>query len=152
MSLLSEMKAYKPRASVQHKTNTIELSDLVSKLRANEKFVLNKLDETSSLHIDAIKPQYELLQVNEQTKEISHIKLKTGQNVQAVGISDMIQEFIQTGNITIRNASNTNMHNIPIPGYTVEEYNNTKAPVVKLKNGRKAIIVNGEIIEGATLQ
>ena len=137
------------KPSVTHVSQEIMISDLPTVF--SQKLILLPLSETSPLYSTEDFPeQYEPVHYDESTNVVTHYILKSGDEGDSTSITSYLIEFLETGKVTPRKSNgSTNIHNIPLPAYPIEEYNGEYVPCVLLKNNKRAIIEpNGNIIEG----
>ena len=138
--------------SIIHIAQEISISDLPSIF--SQKLILLRLSESSPLYSTEDFPeQYEPVHYDESTNTVTHYILKSGDSGDSTSITSYLIEFLETGKVTPRvSKGTTNIHNIPLPAYPIEEYNGEYVPCVLLKNNKRAIIKpNGNIIEGVEL-
>ena len=153
--MLDQLKSFNKttlRPSVIHVSEEISISDLPSIF--SQKLILLPLSETSPLYsTDDFPEQYEPVHYNESNNTVTHYILKSGDEGDSTSITSYLIEFLETGKVTHRaSKSSTNIHNVPLPAYPIEEYNGEYVPCVLLTNNKRAIIEpNGNIIEGVEL-
>lgn len=81
---------------------------------------------------------------------IIHYELKTGSHELLVDVSDLLREYLKVGYVqgTVEQPD-TQAHMLPLPVYNVEVFAKTFTTVVRMKDGRRALIKpNGELIYG----
>ena len=153
--MLDQLKSFNKttlKPSVIHVSEEISISDLPSIF--SQKLILLPLSETSPLYSTEDFPeQYEPVHYNESNNTVTHYILKSGDEADSTSITSYLIEFLETGKVTPRaSKGSTNIHNVPLPAYPIEEYNGEYVPCVLLTNNKRAIIEpNGNIIEGVEL-
>lgn len=153
--MLDQLKSFNKttlKPSVIHVSEEISISDLPSIF--SQKLILLPLSETSPLYSTEDFPeQYEPVHYNESNNTVTHYILKSGDEGDSTSITSYLIEFLETGKVTPRaSKGSTNIHNVPLPAYPIEEYNGKYVPCVLLTNNKRAIIEpNGNIIEGVEL-
>ena len=153
--MLDQLKSFNKttlKPSVIHVSEEISISDLPSIF--SQKLILLPLSETSPLYSTEDFPeQYEPVHYNESNNTVTHYILKSGDEGDSTSITSYLLEFLETGKVTPRaSKGSTNIHNVPLPAYPIEEYNGEYVPCVLLTNNKRAIIEpNGNIIEGFEL-
>lgn len=153
--MLDQLKSFNKttlKPSVIHVSEEISISDLPSIF--SQKLILLPLSETSPLYSTEDFPeQYEPVHYNESNNTVTHYILKSGDESDSTSITSYLIEFLETGKVTPRaSKGSTNIHNVPLPAYPIEEYNGEYVPCVLLTNNKRAIIEpNGNIIEGVEL-
>ena len=153
--MLDQLKSFNKttlKPSVIHVSEEISISDLPSIF--SQKLILLPLSETSPLYSTEDFPeQYEPVHYNESNNTVTHYILKSGDEGDSTSITSYLLEFLETGKVTPRaSKGSTNIHNVPLPAYPIEEYNGEYVPCVLLTNNKRAIIEpNGTIIEGVEL-
>lgn len=81
---------------------------------------------------------------------IIHYKLKTGSTEPLVDVTELLREYLKVGYVSgTVEQPDTQAHMLPIPAYNVEVFAKTFTTVVRMKDGRRALIKpNGELIYG----
>lgn len=88
--------------------------------------------------------------MSHENGSIIHYELKTGSQEPLVDVSDLLREYLKVGYVqgTI-DQPDTQAHMLPLPAYNVEVFAKTFTTVVRMKDGRRALIKpNGELIYG----
>lgn len=75
------------------------------------------------------------------------VRLKSA--TEHVDFNQLLTEYLMTGTISRPDIENT--HNLPLPVYNIAQKNGIYGSTVLLKNGKRAIIVDGQIIEGVSI-
>lgn len=81
---------------------------------------------------------------------IIHYELKTGSTEHLVDVTELLREYLKVGYVSgTVEQPDTQAHMLPIPAYNVEVFAKTFTTVVRMKDGRRALIKpNGELIYG----
>lgn len=81
---------------------------------------------------------------------IIHYELKTGSTEPLVDVTELLREYLKVGYVSgTVEQPDTQAHMLPIPAYNVEVFAKTFTTVVRMKDGRRALIKpNGELIYG----
>lgn len=84
------------------------------------------------------------------TDAIIHYELKTGSTEPLVDVTELLREYLKVGYVSgTVEQPDTQAHMLPIPAYNVEVFAKTFTTVVRMKDGRRALIKpNGELIYG----
>ena len=131
-------KEYRLELPVSNVSHDIGLTGLKNLLK--EDFILAQQADGSyriAKYIDGVVHQY---------------RFKVGNSDPQINLTSKIVEFLMTGTITsFDTGGNTDIHNLPLPMYTVETFDGDFSPVVKLKNGKKALLTSDGIVEGVQM-
>lgn len=152
MTLLAGLKTFTPTttSAVKHVVEVIESVTHLPEVFKKD-LVLIQLDESSTLYNpENPQEQYELVHVEPgDLTVVTHYEVKSPSHQKALNITECYQEYLATGKVSVLEIKdNTNIHNIPIPAYTLEMWNGEYVPCVLLNNGKRALVVDGEFIEG----
>lgn len=81
---------------------------------------------------------------------IIHYERKTGSTELLVDVTELLREYLKVGYVSgTVEQPDTQAHMLPIPAYNVEVFAKTFTTVVRMKDGRRALIKpNGELIYG----
>lgn len=81
---------------------------------------------------------------------IIHYELKTDSTEPLVDVTELLREYLKVGYVSgTVEQPDTQAHMLPIPAYNVEVFAKTFTTVVRMKDGRRALIKpNGELIYG----
>lgn len=81
---------------------------------------------------------------------IIHYELKTSSTEPIVDVTELLREYLKVGYVSgTVEQPDTQAHMLPIPAYNVEVFAKTFTTVVRMKDGRRALIKpNGELIYG----
>ena len=81
---------------------------------------------------------------------IIHYERKTGSTEPLGDVTELLREYLKVGYVSgTVEQPDTQAHMLPIPAYNVEVFAKTFTTVVRMKDGRRALIKpNGELIYG----
>lgn len=106
------------------------------------------LNSGKVLLVPAGDNKYTLMSYDNDT--IIHYELKTGSTEPLVDVTELLREYLKVGYVSgTVEQPDTQAHMLPIPAYNVEVFAKTFTTVVRMKDGRRALIKpNGELIYG----
>lgn len=137
--------------AITHRIETIRTTELPTVL--SRKLVFLPIKPGSPLYDESKgQNQYEVVGVSNSGKTVTHYKLRTANTDAAIPISDYIDQYVETGQIIEReDASNSTVHNLPMPVYPIVHYGGSFVPCVQLKDGHRALIAGDVVIKGAKM-